>query len=319
LLNRNWSAEWERLPAVKLPGSRAAEAGQITIRLAASALAALKSLAKRKTLPYHALARSWIVGSLSRETLPSVDVDLTDVGLAADAQLNIKIDSEVLLALKRFAHGRHVPYHRLARLWIYEGLRSEQAWARRAETVRKITMADLMLLLLHARGPKGSQDESIKGITRLVKLLFVASQRLGGGPRDLFYAYSYGPFTDAVFDAKGALAAEGLLAGESEAVDLPSFEQMKAAALRKGKSQGSVPLFQLSAKGRRVAEGLTREDPRLQDIMAVIESVKRIYGVLSDDRLLERVYEEYPAFAEKSIIRQEVRERAKARSRRQRP
>ncbi len=65
LLNRDWSAEWERLPAVKLPGSRAAAAGRITIRLAASALAALKILAKRKTLPYHALARSWIVGSLS--------------------------------------------------------------------------------------------------------------------------------------------------------------------------------------------------------------------------------------------------------------
>jgi predicted DNA binding CopG/RHH family protein len=143
LLNRDWSAEWERLPAVKLPGSRAAEAGQITIRLAASALGALKSLAKRKTLPYHALARSWIVGSLSRKTLPSVDLDLTDVGLAADAQLNIKVDYEVLLTLKRFAHGHHLPYHRLARLWIYEGLRSEQAWVGLPKPSQKINMADL--------------------------------------------------------------------------------------------------------------------------------------------------------------------------------
>jgi predicted DNA binding CopG/RHH family protein len=129
LLSRNWSAEWERLPPVTLPGSRATEAGQITLRLAASALAALRTLAKRKTLPYHALARSWIVESLSRETLPSIDLDLTDVGLAADAQLNIKIDNDVLLTLKRFAHGHRLPYHRLARLWIYEGLRSERAWA----------------------------------------------------------------------------------------------------------------------------------------------------------------------------------------------
>jgi predicted DNA binding CopG/RHH family protein len=130
LLSRDWSAEWARLPVVKLPGSRAAEAGQITIRLAASAVAALKILAKRKTLTHHALARSWIVGSLSRGMLPTVDLDVTDVGLAADALLNIKIDSDVLFRLKRFAHGRHLPYHRLARLWIYEGLKSEQAWAR---------------------------------------------------------------------------------------------------------------------------------------------------------------------------------------------
>ena len=143
MLNKDWSAEWERLPVVKLPGSGAAEAGQITLRLAASALAALKTLAKRKTVPYHALARSWIVGPLSRETLPSADLDLRGVGLAADAQLNIKIDNEVLLTLKRFAHGHHLPYHRLARLWIYEGLRSERAWAGIPRAARKITMAGL--------------------------------------------------------------------------------------------------------------------------------------------------------------------------------
>jgi predicted DNA binding CopG/RHH family protein len=128
LLSRDWSTKWERLPPVTLPGSRAAEGGQITVRLAASAVAALKILAKKKTLPYHALARSWIVESLSRKTLPRVDLDLTDVGLAADAQLNIKVDDDELVALKRFAHGHHLPYHRLARLWIYEGLKSEQAW-----------------------------------------------------------------------------------------------------------------------------------------------------------------------------------------------
>jgi len=153
VLNRDWSAEWERLPAVKLPGSRAAEPGQITIRLAASALAALKSLAKRKTLPYHALARSWIVATLAQETLPSLDVDLTDEGLAADAQLNIKIDGDIFLALKRFAHGYHLPYHRLARLWIYEGLRSEQAWAGLPKAARKITMADLKVR--ERSGPPG--------------------------------------------------------------------------------------------------------------------------------------------------------------------
>jgi hypothetical protein len=65
------------------------------------------------------------------------------VGLAADAQLNIKVDNDVLLKLKRFAHGHHLPYHRLARLWIYEGLRSEQAWAGLPKPSRKINMADL--------------------------------------------------------------------------------------------------------------------------------------------------------------------------------
>lgn len=144
LLNREWSAEWERLPSVKLPSSRAGEPGQITIRLATSALSALKALAKRKTLPYHALARSWIVGSLSREALPSVDVDLADETLAAEAQLNIKIDGDLLLALKRFAHRHHLPYHRLARLWIYEGLRSElPPVGDRKAAARKIATADL--------------------------------------------------------------------------------------------------------------------------------------------------------------------------------
>jgi hypothetical protein len=43
--------------------------------------------------------------------------------------------------LKRFAHGHHLPYHRLARLWIYEGLRSEQAWTGFPQVARKIPVA----------------------------------------------------------------------------------------------------------------------------------------------------------------------------------
>jgi hypothetical protein len=39
LSSRDWSAEWAHLPAAKLPGSRAAEGGKMTIRLSATALA----------------------------------------------------------------------------------------------------------------------------------------------------------------------------------------------------------------------------------------------------------------------------------------
>jgi predicted DNA binding CopG/RHH family protein len=314
VVSRDWSATWEELPTVSLPRSRSAEPAQITLRVAGVALAALKRLAASKTVAYHSLARSWIVEALARGSAPSLAAELSDIDLGADSQINIKLDGELLLSLKRFAHERRIPYHRIGRLWIYDGLARERAWSPMASP--SLSISDLMLLLLHARGPKGSQDESIRGLTRLVKLLFVASQRLGSGTRDLFYAYNYGPFADAVHDAEGALSAEGLLAGEADpgTIQLPSFEQMNATVMKKGAKQTSVPLFQLSEKGRRIAKKLEDEDPRLKMVMAVIERVKREYGGLSEEELLERVYAEYPASAEKSV-RLEVRERAAARRR----
>src|SRR5208282_3132846 len=73
LLDRDWSEAWESLPEAPdlVPRGKTA---QITLRLPTTMLARIKRVAAIRSLPYHALSRSWIVDGLRRSDLAHVDV-----------------------------------------------------------------------------------------------------------------------------------------------------------------------------------------------------------------------------------------------------
>ena len=317
LLKHDWADEWDQLPEEVLPSGAADQASQITLRLPTGAATALQRLAQRKTLPYLALARSWIIHGIELGNFPDARLELIDAEVESGKQLNIKIDPAMLTRLKRFGHDARTPYHRLARLWIYEGLRREGALQEWADAVKPqhIPMKEFMLLLLHAPGPGGIPDEAIRGVTRLTKLLFVASQQLLAGPKDRFYAYDFGPFSDEVYDATQALEHDGLLSEEAVPNHAtPTFEEMMTVIRRKSKTpQASVPVFSLSERGRQVAATLTNQRKDLEAVLQIIKVVKQDYGRLKDDELIERVYEEFPTFTTSSRIADKVLHRSKIR------
>src|SRR5438067_2452250 len=111
LLDGDWSSAWETLPeAPKLvPRPKTA---QVTLRIPTRLLARIRAVASAKSLPYHGLARSWIIEALSRST-PPVNSALADEPQAE--QLNIKLDNATLDDLKQRANQLRRPYHRLAR------------------------------------------------------------------------------------------------------------------------------------------------------------------------------------------------------------
>jgi len=123
LLDADWSSAWDTLPEAPALVPRLKTA-QITLRVSSSLLARIKTVAAARSLPYHALARSWLVDGLRNVSGPE------PAGVASNEpqaeQLNIKLDQEVLDQIKVRANELGRPYHRLAREWIETALEREE-------------------------------------------------------------------------------------------------------------------------------------------------------------------------------------------------
>lgn len=309
LLNRDWSESWENLPEAP-PLVPRPKTAQITLRLPTSVLTRIKRVAAARSLPYHALTRSWLIEGLRGTGAPEAGA----AGEPHEEQLNIKLNREVLDELKARANDLHRPYHRLAREWVEVALaQEEENLGLDPAPADQPATKDLMALLLHATNVRG--QDAIRGTTRLQKLLFVLQQTLtaqGGA----FYAFNYGPFDEGVNDAAEALRAAGFLKGATPvAPGPPSFAEMVATAAERsgpGHEMG-VEEFALNERGHEAAERLRRSNSAYERLFAQVEKVREEWDT---DELIERVYEQWPKYAERSVIKDEVAARRARRRRR---
>ena len=311
LLAEDWGDRWATLPeAPDLVGRP--KSAQVTLRLPASLLARVKRIASVRSLPYHALARSWIVDALRHEreaVAPSAGAE------PQMEQLNLKLDQAVLDGLKKRGHELGLPYHRLAREWIEAATTEEErALGLDSTPAAQPPIKELMVLLLHATNRRGAT--AVRGMTRLQKLLFVVEQQLGS--QGAFYAFNYGPFNEEVNDAARALEVAGFIrSAEPTSSGPPSFKEMMAAVSERAQPQSggeAVVEFALSERGHEAAEQLRHSNPHYEQLFKFVESVKKEWDtpVLGD--LVARVYQTYPKYAEKSVIRGEVERRGRRRS-----
>jgi predicted DNA binding CopG/RHH family protein/uncharacterized protein YwgA len=309
LLDRDWSDAWETLPGAPdlVPRGKSA---QITLRLPATMLARVKRVASARALPYHTLVRSWIVEGLRSSVVPHIeDPDIE----AQTAQLNIKLDQAILDALKTRAHELRQPYHRFARELVeWETEQAEQALGLDPTASHRPAIKELMVLLLHASNQRG--DSAVRGMTRLQKLLFVIEQKLAS--QSQFYAFNYGPFNEEVNDAARALEVAGFTHNaEPAASGPPSFQQMiTAVAERAGpEDEGKVVEFALNDRGHEAAEKLRRSSPSYEQLFKFVEAVRKDWDTGDLNELVDRVYETWPKYAEKSVIREKVAQRTERR------
>lgn len=312
LLDRDWSDAWETLPEAPdlVPRGKAT---QITLRLPATMLARVKRVAKARAIPYHTLVRSWIVEGLRSSTVP--DIEDPDVE-AQTAQLNIKLDHAILDALKARSHELRKPYHRLARELVErETEQAEQALGLDPTSSQRPAIKELMVLLLHATNQRG--DSTVRGMTRLQKLLFVIEQKLEA--QSQFYAFNFGPFNEEVNDAARALEVAGFIrSSEPVASGPPSFDQMMAAVSDRASAEqeGNVVEFALNDRGHEAAEALRESSPMYDQLFKFVESIRQDWDRGDLNELVDRVYETWPKHAEKSVIREKVAERTQRRRRR---
>lgn len=122
LTETDWGDIWENLPEAPplVPRSKTA---QITLRVPPSSISRLRAIARIRALPYHALARAWIVDGLRS---PEAPIALLVGDERQAAQLNLKMDQEQLDALKQRASDLRHPYHALGRQYIEAALEREE-------------------------------------------------------------------------------------------------------------------------------------------------------------------------------------------------
>ena len=307
ILDQDWSAAWETLPEAP-PLVPRPKTSQVTLRIPTRLLARIKAVAAATSLPYHALARAWIIDAL-RTSSPPVNSAIVDEPQAE--QMNIKLDNDSLDDLKSRADELRRPYHRLAREWIEAALtREEESLGIEPSPAGRPAIKDLMVLLLHSPSRRG--DDAILGMTRLQKLLFVVEQKLAS-EHSHFYAYNFGPFSEEVNDAADALRLAGFLRG-SEAVKAqpPSFAEMMATAEER-RGPGDEPEareFALNDRGHEAAERLRQSSRAYDQLFAYIRQLRQEWDTPRLDQLVDRVYEKWPNFTEKSHIREKVKSRS---------
>lgn len=304
LLNRDWGPLWAELSEAPSLVQRPKEA-QITLRLPNDLVSRLRLVARAKSLPYHALARSWIAEGAASSEIPK----LVSAG-SNNAQLNLKLDHDLLDTVKRRAAEVHRPYHALARDWIVAAAQRDERAIHSPNPTARPGLGELILLLLDAPGSRGA--ESIRGITQLQKLLFVVEQHLGS--RTHFYAHSYGPFDEAVYDAAAALQMAGFLRGDTHIQPgPPSFSDIVASVERRAGPRAFAPaVFGLTDQGHEAAERLRRSSAAYEALFKRIAEVRREWDTPD---LVERVYATWPSYTEKSLIREEVASRSRRRNR----
>jgi hypothetical protein len=303
LLKEDWGDSWTELdPAPPLVYAQPKTA-QLTLRVPKQTLSRLKEVAASKSLPYHALARSWILEGLRSGQLPSGEARLAGAGAERSSeQLNLKIEPELLEDLKRLSHNTRRPYHALARQWVNLGLAHQLAVT---PPPRHATLKELIVLLLD--GDRQQQD-SINGMTRLQKLLFVIQQELDKDS-STFYSYKFGPFDDQVIDCARALRLNGFLAGstaDSVSSAPPSFEHMMATVAKHSRPPQEAEVFELSEAGRAAAETLRSSDAAFESLHSQVQELRTAWDTPD---LLERVYETFPEMTDRSLIKEEVDER----------
>lgn len=306
LLERDWSAAWDTLPEAPELVPRPMTA-QITLRLPVALLARIKRVAAARSLPYHAMARSWIVDGI-RQSLAPRDSAAPDE--PQTEQLNLKLDNELLDALKARADELRRPYHSLARDWIEAAIaREEEALGLNPVEAGQPAIKDLMVLLLHANNERG--QSAVHGMTRLQKLLFVVEQNLASQSR--FYAFNYGPFNEEVNDAAHALRLAGFLRGApSASAEPPTFEAMMDTVFQRSgpHEDPATEEFALNEEGHRAAERLRQSSRAYDQLYAYIQ---RLRSEWDKPNLLRRVYKTWPKYAERSLIRDQVEGRARRR------
>ena len=147
----------------------------------------------------------------------------------------------------------------------------------------------LPLALLYA-----ADSYRIRGRTRFQKLAFLAEQRLedeGISAYD-FIPYDYGPFTDDLYIELEFLRDKGLVE-ESRTRTYGGDERYD---------------YKLTREGRQTFEQNIPEEPsspaenRFETLTEVANDVVSEYNSIPISNLLKYVYEEYPEYAENSVL-----------------
>lgn len=174
--------------------------------------------------------------------------------------------------------------------------------------------ADLMVLLLYAKGYTGKLNEEIKGITRLEKLMYLLL-REGDFEETLsqevaFEAYDFGPYSAEVYDLLESLRMMEIVEIREERIsnmkDIIDIYYAEAEGQIEETTGKFMEVYSLTGeRGFKIARRLLEERVTAEELER-IENIKEKYNAMKLDDLLKYVYRTYPESAEKSKIIEKI-------------
>lgn len=170
-----------------------------------------------------------------------------------------------------------------------------------------IEVDDLVVLILGAPGPRGERGR-IEGVTRLEKLVFLIEKERKPAwltEQADFISHNFGPFSSKIYTAVDTLAAAGLVQDSGSLAE--STEDAWEAEHVIGERPSdpyATRNFELTELGRRYYDALMRDLP--PTVAHELQEFKARFAALPLRQLIRYVYERYPDFTDKSIIRDDV-------------
>lgn len=184
--------------------------------------------------------------------------------------------------------------------------------------IRLSDRKDLLLLLLYAKGRMGKVAEPILGMTRIMKLLFIAFEELALAPLIKnpyrFAPYKLGPCApELYFDLETLIDAKLIRVTKLDPKGVPVITQDSETANRLSRLNSGITAaerldsltqaFQLTPKGKRFARTLLESAlKRQKNLLPGLEIIKAQFGSLPLTQLLRYVYCRYPEYSTKSAI-----------------
>lgn len=184
----------------------------------------------------------------------------------------------------------------------------------------EITRKDILLLLLYVPGPKKQYNESIKGITKFTKLLYLLKE-LHNIDKYVkkyysFEPYKIGPFTREIYDDVDFFQSLGFIEKkktgtiqESEYFEFEEFLEDVIPEIEMESISQDIykeTEFMLTTKGEKFAEKLSNQVSI--KILEACRQIKTKFGLLPLSDLLKYIYLKYPEMASKTIRKDLLRD-----------
>jgi uncharacterized protein len=176
-----------------------------------------------------------------------------------------------------------------------------------------IEIDDAVILLLGAPSSAPALWGRLDGITRLEKLIFLLERETSlsaylSDDAD-FIAYNFGPFSPKIYQEVETLAAAGLLVDSARPADdtADSWERLTAIDATgevRPEDAYTTRNLALTELGRRYYDVLARQLPA--KALEELSGFKDRFAALPLRQLVRYVYENYPEYTKRSLIRDEI-------------
>lgn len=176
------------------------------------------------------------------------------------------------------------------------------------ETVANLEVDDAIVLLLGSPSKTPSLSNQLKGVTRLEKLLFLIEKESDLSEliiEDMeFSAHNFGPFSAKIYQMLEVLAAAGLVEDSSRYSTTTEDSWETSEVIGEPVDPYATRDFVLTERGQKYYRALISELPSgVEDALC---EFKERFGGLPLRQLIRYVYQKYPRYTEKSLIKDEV-------------